>query len=324
MSSFWRPLTTAFSEFDTPPFLIKYEFDSASYSVSLTDLKYMWTETLDRKQIIKRALNIETSIDPSEDASQMQLLLRHVRDSLEGRNDTTIFVHGDGNSDKLTLSASINLPSPLLPLKWPIHLIRVSEAAFTNQFVLPSIRLVHSLKAQVNSLLQHIKEKDHVIDKLIDKMQSDGTDLGRIFPGAPVGKAGSRLKSREAAAKVVKGLGDFDENQWRRRLMATNETVSSIDHLVSSVFASDLIDMRDFSQNVGDPTGWRISVPDEKTSTHKPPKVLIPSPRLEIPSQKPYPDPNTGNDCQACTYVLYDLAQGLIRDRGNPLHHIFA
>lgn len=204
----------------------------------------MWTETLDRRQIIKRALNIETSIDPSEDASQMQLLLRHVRESLEGRNDTTIAVHGDGKSDKLTLSASINLPSPLLPLQWPIHLVKASEAAFTNQFVLPSIRLIHSVKAQVKSLLQHIKEKDHVIDKLIDKMQSDGTDLGRIFPGAPVGKAGSKLMSREAAAKSVKGLGNFDEAQWRHRLKTTNETVSGIDDLVSSVFTSGLIDMR--------------------------------------------------------------------------------
>lgn len=300
MSSFWRPLTTAFSECDTPSLLIKYDFNPANYSVSLTDLTFMWTETLDRKQIIKRALNIETSIDPSEDASQMQLLLRHVRESLEGRDDTTVTVHGDGNSDKLTLSASIALPSPLLPLKWPMHLVRASEAAFTNQFVLPCLRLCHSAQSQVNSLLLQLKEKDHVMDKLTDKMQSDGTDLGRIFPGAPAGKSGSKMKSREVAAKSVKGLGEFDEYQWRRRLTSTNGIVSSIDDLVSSVFASDLIDVRDFSQNFGDPKGWRRLASNEKSSTHKPSKAFTQSPSLGIPQQKPPPEPNTGNDFQAC------------------------
>lgn len=312
------------SEPDTPTLLIKCDFNSASYSVSLTDLTFMWTETLDRKQIIKRALNIETSIDPSEDASQMQLLLRHVRESLEGRDDTTITVHRDGNSAKLTLSASISLPSPLLPLIWPMHLIRASEAAFTNQFVLPSLSLCHLAKAQVNSLLQHIKEKDHAINKLTDKMQSDGSDLGRIFPGAPAGKLGSKFKSRETAAKSVKGLGEFDEDQWRRRLMATNGTMSSIEDLVSSVFASDLIDVQDFSRNIGDPTGWRTTTSDGKPSTHKPLKASMQSPGLQIPQQKPHAEPDMGKIFQVCAYVLHDLPYVLIRDRGNPLLQVFA
>lgn len=224
----------------------------------------MWTESLDRRQIIKRALNEETSIDPSEDASQMQLLLGHVEAALDGHDGAKVTVDGDGNPDRLTLSAFITLPPPLMPLQWFMRLEKAPQALFTTQFVLPTLNVCYSARFQVNSLLQHLKEKDHVINKLTDKLQADGTDLVRVFPGASTGKLGSKLSSRSVAAKSVKGLAEFDEDQWRHQVTTTDETKSDINELLSSVFASDLVNVHEICQKASSQACWEL--PDSHNS----------------------------------------------------------
>ena len=296
MSSFWRPLAITTREHDLPPLLVKYDFSPASYTIHLTNLTYLWTESLDRKQIIKRALNLETSIDPSEDASQMQLLLRHVRDTLGGREGTTVAVHGEDDSDKLNLSAFVALPSPIPPLEWPIHLIRAPQAAFTTEVVVPILAQCSSAKAQVNSLLQHLKEKDQVITKLTDKMQSDGGDLGKIFPGASTGKAGSKLSGREFAAKTVKGLAEFDEKEWWRRLGSTYNTSGNIDSLLSSVFGSDSINVQEYSQPSGISPLWKRLESEKKPSSNSGSTASVQSHRLKNLPAKPSPESDVENE----------------------------
>ena len=232
----WKPLKLATQDEATTRWLVKYEFGSTDYAIYLTDLTYLWTESLDRKQIIRRALELNTSIDPSEDASQMQLLLNHVKEALEGVTSTSVRLTGNDDSNNIQLNISVILPSPLPLLEWPVNMARLSQDSFTCHFLLPSLSQTWSLRAQVKSLLDNLREKDNVIRKLTDRMQSDGTDFSKIFPGTALTKSRSRVGAKEAAAKVVKGLAEFNEYEWRTLLSEKSRAPSSIDDLVTAVF----------------------------------------------------------------------------------------
>ena len=302
MDSPWRLLDIPRSNHATPPLLVKYDLGSDSYTVSITDLTYLWTENLSRRQIIKRALNLETSIDPSEDASQMRLLLQHIQGAFDGREDATVTMHGDSASDELTLNASIPLPSPLPPLEWPVHCTKASQGDFATQFVLPSLALCCIAKAQVLSLLQQLKEKENVINKLIDKMQSDGTDLGRIFPGVPSSRGGTKANVRAIAAKSVRGLAEFDENQWRVRFESESEAATDIDKLLGSLFrpASLAVPQHPSQNPMPSESSRRWASRDDhysnssKKSPQSPPKPQ----RLQTREK---PEANIANDFQVST-----------------------
>lgn len=232
----WKPLKLATQEKGTARLLVKHEFGPTDYAIYLTDLTYLWSESLDRKQIIRKALELNTSIDPSEDALQMQLLLRHIKEALEGLPRTSVSLTGKDDSKNLPLNISVILPSPLPLLEWPINMTRMSQESFTSHFMLPSFRQSWSLRAQVSSLLDNLREKDSVIRKLTERMQSDGTDFSKIFPGAASVKSRSRIGTKEAAAKVVRGLAEFNECEWRERLSENSSAPSSIHDLVAAVF----------------------------------------------------------------------------------------
>ena len=252
----WRPLTLANQNQSIPCLLVKSDFGSTNYTIHLTDLTYIWTESLDRKQIIRRALELNTSIDPSEDGSQMRLLLGHVERSLEGLVGTSLSLLGGESSGKLSLNVSVELPTPLAPLEWPIHLMQASQAVLTSHFVLPCLSQVVCLRDQIDSLLQHLRDKDSVIRKLTDKMQSDGTDLSRVFPGAASVRGGSRLSARDAFSKSVKGMADFHQREWREHAFANSNAPDSIDELVKSVFPSDEGDAQVLSQAIDSQSHW--------------------------------------------------------------------
>ena len=232
----WKPLKLVTQDEATTRWLVKHEFGPTNYAIYITDLTYLWTESLDRKQIIRRGLELNTSIDPSEDASQMQLLLKHVRKALEGVPSTSVRLTGNDDSTSLQLNISVILPSPLPLLEWPVDMARMSQDSFTCHFLLPSLSQTWSMRAQVRSLLDNLREKDNVIRRLTDRMQSDGTDFSTIFPGAASAKSRSRVGAKEAAAKVVKGLAEFDEYEWRKRLSENSNAPSSINDLVTAVF----------------------------------------------------------------------------------------
>ena len=232
----WKPLKLAMQEDRTAPLLVKREFGPSNYAIYLTDLTHLWSESLDRKQIIRKALELNTSIDPSEDASQMQLFLRHVKEALEGASQTFVRLTGMDDSNKLLLNISVILPSPLPLLEWPIDTTRMSQESFTCHVMLPSLGQTWSLRAQVISLLDNLREKDNVIQKLTDRMQSDGTDFSKIFPSAASVKSRSRVDAKDAAAKVVKGLAVFNECEWQERLSENSSAPTSIYDLITAIF----------------------------------------------------------------------------------------
>lgn len=223
-----------------PSLLIKYGFEQSQYKIFLTDLTYIWTEALDRRQIVKRALNVDTSIDPSESTDQFQILLRNIQKSLDGVEGTVLSMSRVEKSKQLNLHAVTQLPAPLNPLCWPIHLTLASPEVLTTELILPCLGQQFVAKAQIDSLLQQLKDKDHVIGKLADRMQYDGTDFSQVFPGAIRSKVGTKLGVRESAGKLVKGFGDFDEEHWRNTLSSFLGLSVNLSDMIPLIFAPGL------------------------------------------------------------------------------------
>lgn len=234
-----------------PPLLVKYEFGPSDYQVWLTDLSYIWTESLDRGQIIQRASSLETCIDPNEDSTQMGLLLRSVEDALRQRSASSVNLDESNDIKNLTLHTSTPLPHPLQPLEWSVVLTLASQSTFASKFVSPLLSQQLTARAEKTSLLQQLKDKDNVISKLIDKMQGDGDDLGKVFPGSVSSKSGAGPHARRAVARSIRGLGDFDQDQWEGQLAKNNDFSQDLDGFLAQVFDDD-----------GKDAGEELHIPD--------------------------------------------------------------
>lgn len=233
MTSLWRHIG---SLPQAPPLLVKYEFTNSQYRVFLTDLTSVWIETLQRRDIIKKALNLDTSIDPSEDSDQFRLLLRKLQDALDGQEGSHLSLSGMGY-EELVLHTVTKLPPPWEPLKWPFHLVCAPAYLLTTELLLPCLSRQFVANAQVESLLHILKEKEHVLNKLADKINSNGEDFADLFPGALGSRVGMKL-SRGQAGKFVKGLSEFDETEWRNTLSASLVSTANLSDIVPKLFAS--------------------------------------------------------------------------------------
>lgn len=235
MAPGWRLLRQVSSNRNHPVLLLKYEFGSSSYSIWLTDLTHVWVEELKQRPLIQRAWDIDSNIDPVE-SDQRQMLLRHIQDALDEKPGTKIVLSDDEGSNSLLLTASTPLPKPLQPLQWPIHLNRSSQSTLTNHFLLPLLAEKLFALDQIASLLSSLSHKDHVITKLTDKMQSEGIELGMVFPSTMASKSIRKGSSREEVGKIVPGLAAFDERQWGIRFASEQDVPGSCKDLLSQLF----------------------------------------------------------------------------------------
>ncbi len=237
MASTWSYLKLSQEYIGTPPVLISYEFGPSSYKIWLTDLAHIWMESIERRAIIYRSFVSDTSIDPSEDSEQMQLLLRSIQDALEQKpgTDVDLLYH-----DQLSLSISTSLPVPLKALAWSIPLTRVSHSTMKRKLVVPLLSQHATSKIEKTSLLQQLRDKDAVIAKLIQHMQTNGIELSKVFPGAGLSKSTAKSKDKGAFGKSVKGLAEFDEDQWQSRIPKTSDDPRGLLEIVSSFPGTDM------------------------------------------------------------------------------------
>ena len=224
---------------EIPPLLVKYNFGPSDYVVWLTDLSNIWTESLGRKQIIGKACSVDTSIDPSGESAQMFLFLKKLEDALGQVQGTSVKL-GSNDTNQLILHTSVPLPHPLEPLEWSFVLSLASRPSFTFEFVSPLLSQQFTAKLEKSSLVQQLKEKDIVISKLVDKMQGDGIDLGKVFPSAVSTKPGTGPTTRRALAKSIRGLGEFDKDRWENQVAKDNDFPKDLDDVLSQVFDNDI------------------------------------------------------------------------------------
>ena len=234
----WRPLPlSASAGAQLPGFLISEAFTPSSYAIQLTDLTHIWSESLDRRAIVRRSREEGTSIDPSDGKDQLQIFLDKLKLGLKGEKDTTLALTVSAGPDRpsLVLNINVKLPGGLAPLQWPIQLAAAPQSLMTTHFTIPLLRAQHASAQEFASLTEVVKEKDHVIQKLLDKLEGQGNELGQIFPQA-AGRVGRKV-DRKIAEERVKGLGPFDLVAWRRD--SRHEVSRDIAGLVGDVFADD-------------------------------------------------------------------------------------
>lgn len=235
----WKPLP-AFGNF--PPLLVRPEFTAQSYTVHVTDLANLWVESLDRKGVGKRSLNEDTSIDPTEGPDQMVLLLTKIQAALDpsapdyDQTSASLAASPRGDEDSLALTIACPLPDGLAPLKWTFLLTRCPFVSVAPQLVLPLVQAQHDRNREIAQLISSLRDKDAVIEKLVDKLENVGISLENVFNVS----SGKRKPSRELAAEKVVGLAPFRESDWRAKPLASTERAENIILLIDEVFSMPL------------------------------------------------------------------------------------
>lgn len=218
MRDSWRQLRISGDNAQDAPKLF-YSFTSKSdeYRVRITDLVHMWEQRASQDEILRDAASSHCSIDPSESAPQRNALLEKLGHSLShGQN---VLVHGQADRGHgFDVATSSMLPAPLSPLHWTFRLRRLSQVAFSELLVHPCLHELGLLQDQVTSLQQIIKEKDHVMAKLLDKIEGSAIDIGLLFPGISGSKSRRHVLTVAEATDHVPGMKAFDRAIWLSEL----------------------------------------------------------------------------------------------------------
>ncbi|KAI1404817.1 XLF-domain-containing protein [Hypoxylon fuscum] len=234
----WHPLP-AFPH--VPALMISPNLAASSYTLHVTDLANVWTESLDRKGILLRSLQENTSIDLSDgDPNQWAVFLSKLNaafDSTSPDHHGTALSISASSPDKtyeasLVLHVTCVLPKPLKPLRWPIYLTKCPPAELASELVLPLIQAQHERNLEIEDLIVRLKEKDVVITKLVDKLEGMQTGLEHVFNSL----SGKRKPSRALAEDKVKGLAAFDTSDWKSTMNLNKELPRDVPSLVHKVF----------------------------------------------------------------------------------------
>ena len=217
------------------PLLIRGEFGASNYSIWLTDLKSVWAESLERKPIIKRAFEIDASVDPSEDASQMHLLLSSIQRAVNDEAGTRMTFSSSNHSQQIAIEMSINLSISLPDLQWKSSLSKCSPSFFTQKIVIPLLAAQLNAQIERESLLSQIRDKDVNIAKLINQMQADGSDFSKIFPGSISSKLSTKPNVREALGKHIHGIGEFSEDEWRSHVREKMTVPAHLENMLARI-----------------------------------------------------------------------------------------
>ena len=239
MSSLSEPWSILpFANKDPGPQRLLFKFISSSdgFELYVTDLIRCWKDSGTRESVTKRAVEDHCSIDPSEDASQFAVLLSKLKDGLSGQNGGRCKVapaYRDTPArdcqGSFSLMSRTPLPAPLKSLHWTFHLRQEGHMMLARELLLPALAADLKNENQIDELTNKIKEKDHVISRLMDKIEQSSIDLSLVFPGYGTGRKGL---SAQQAVKVVPGASRFDEDGWRMKnknpMMTTTRSASDL------------------------------------------------------------------------------------------------
>lgn len=234
----WRPLPLSGAD-GLPPLLVAFEAKASEYSIQITDMANIWTESLERRAICIRAWGEGTSIDPSDTPENMGRFLQTLRCALDetvsGHDDTAVILSpgsaSDSGEDGLKLVATCDLPG-FEPLKWPFHLKKSSSGAVAAEFAIPLVGALYSQSRQIEMLVQALRSKDSVIAKLSDKLEATGTGLEHVFTAL----SGRKKVTRESANDKIRGLAPFDDQKMKAELQDQATQLTNATDLVQKVF----------------------------------------------------------------------------------------
>lgn len=211
---------------------VKATFDTDSYLVVLTDLTNVWQETINEPELLDRADSDGCSINPREDIAQLPILLNKIRDTLNGQEGASVTIESQSSTkDMLQLCVTAPLPASLPDLKWRMSLVKESASAIKSQVISPLLLTLHERQAAIEELQSQLHDKDRVISRLLDRLESAGTDLTTVFPGTSNIKVSRKGSQRAQMARHVKGLTEFDAEQWHPSPEAISDAYTLLDEV---------------------------------------------------------------------------------------------
>ncbi|KAJ8118009.1 hypothetical protein ONZ43_g4083 [Nemania bipapillata] len=273
-----------------PALLVSARFGKSSYTLHVTDLANIWVEKLDRRGILLRSLQENTSIDLVDaDPEQWAVFLSKLKAALDPTSSdhhlTGLSIAADpqpNRQDGITLRITCELPKPLEPLKWPVRLLKSQPFSLTSELVLPLIQGHYMQRNEAQDLMNQLKEKDSLITKLLDKLNTMHTPLELIFNSL----SAKHATSRAAAEERIRGLAPFNEENWRSK--RNLESPQSAPDLLRSVFGdSGFSCATDMDTGVSDTlNGWWAKLgPDFRAAS----KMENNPPRSEPREKTPVP-----------------------------------
>ena len=220
--------------------LLFYKFDSQSEGLKLqiTDIVGIFSCSVSREQLKVHVADQTPSIDPSESDSQYQSFCTKLNESLRhGGNKLKVYDESRDSAVQIELSTTLDLPKPLRPLSWTFRLDKLSQSEFSAALVVPLLHELHLWKEDQEHLFRIIEEKDHVMSKLLDRLETSGTDLGMIFPSITGGRSRRTQITVSEASKHIPGIAAFDKTAWTRRPNQARENTTGASRNLSQCFA---------------------------------------------------------------------------------------
>ena len=196
----------------------------------LTDLISLWRCFVSREQIISTSTEQHASIDPSENTEQMRIFLDKL--ALALHEATNHLVKDSPNATdlhSLILRTTIELPKPLKPLEWTFTLSPQPASALAEYILRPTLHQSSIGHEKIENMLDIIKEKDHVIERLLDRVAEKGVDMSLIFPTltGTAKRGGSGVKVDDAK-RLVPGMKAFRRDEWEGKFQQHELTGTEI------------------------------------------------------------------------------------------------
>ncbi|OJK03124.1 hypothetical protein ASPACDRAFT_40444 [Aspergillus aculeatus ATCC 16872] len=255
MPSRWQRLHVS-SSGNVPTLLYQFTFTVDGYELYITDLTYMWSEHLDRKSILRRADEDDTTIDPSEDNDQFTVLLQKIEEALHHDSGHSAALSRGSEGANLHLFTTTKLPAPLNPLRWRFYLSQNPHSTTTDHLLLPLVKSEAVWQSREQVLIDQLMKKDWVLGKLFDKLEALGIDIGTVFPGVSGHRPGQKDTMLSHTAKYIKGVEPFDKDSWIRETNVSFPELSSAANLATEATGSG-VGAADRVRNLTAPAdGW--------------------------------------------------------------------
>lgn len=216
---------------------------------------------------MSRSIELDTSIDASSDLEQRRILLETIQKALDQEQDTHMTLASKDNGENIDLQVTIRLHTSLRPMEWVFKLRKCPDVTVTERFVLPLLADRARANAEKVSLLQHLKEKDSVIGKLISQMQADGSDMSKIFPGTIASRSSGKTNIRSVVGKSVKGFAEFDELAWQNQVSHATLGLTDMNGLLSELSPLSLPEVPQ-PVTLAEQDGWWSSMSQLKMDQH--------------------------------------------------------
>ncbi|KAK5800643.1 hypothetical protein VI817_002855 [Penicillium citrinum] len=203
----------------------------------MTDLTSIWAEQLSHKDILERAEQGSTTIDPSEGDDQLDLLLTKIGEALDGSNGKPS-INSGSRADSIKINISAKLPAPLRPLNWYLNLSKESASSLTKLIILPLLKDEAAWESRQQLLLDQLRQKDWVLSKVFDRIEALGIEMGSIFPSAAGLRSAKKANTRSELAKLIKGVAPFDEQAWLTQSKDCYDGSSAASNIAHELFGS--------------------------------------------------------------------------------------